>query len=81
MINSVKQVQRTSEEQIISVPPFKSAGTLQDALSGFHLSSFYLSDNKDDWRNVSFARYYGIKGIRMVKMKAKMMAKQQNRTD
>ena len=71
MINSVKQVQRTSEEQIINVPPFKTAGTLQDALSGFHLSSFYLSDNKDDWRNVSFARYYGIKGIRMVKNEGK----------
>ena len=26
-----------------------------------------MSDDEKDWRNVAFARYYGIKGIRMVK--------------
>lgn len=36
-------------------------------LSYFHLINFKLSSNENDWRNVAFSRYYGIKGIRMVK--------------
>lgn len=36
------------------------------ALSGFHLGSSAFSNNENDWKNVSFARYYHIKGIRLV---------------
>lgn len=35
--------------------------------SGLHIISYKLSDDEKNWRNVAFARYYGIKGIRMVK--------------
>lgn len=35
------------------------------ALSGFHLGSSAFSKNESDWKNVSFARYYHIKGIRL----------------
>lgn len=34
--------------------------------SHFHLINFNLSSNENDWSNVAFSRYYGIKGIRMV---------------
>ena len=34
-------------------------------LSGYRLLFYKMSDNENDWRNVAFARYYGIKGIRM----------------
>ena len=33
--------------------------------SGFHIPSFELSEDENRWENVAFARYYGIKGIRM----------------
>lgn len=33
--------------------------------SHFHLINFNLSSNENDWSNVAFSRYYGIKGIRM----------------
>lgn len=35
------------------------------ALSGFHLGNSAFSKNESDWKNVSFTRYYHIKGIRL----------------
>ena len=37
-------------------------------LSGYRLLFYKMSDDENDWRNVAFARYYGIKGIRMTKL-------------
>ena len=28
-----------------------------------------MSEDENDWRNVAFARYYGLKGIRMIEKK------------
>ena len=39
---------------------------LENFLSGFHTFENNMSDNENDWRNVAFARYYGIKGIRVI---------------
>ena len=36
--------------------------------SGFHLLFNELSENKNDCKNISFSRYFGIKGIRVVKL-------------
>ena len=38
-----------------------------EMLSGFHIPGFELSEDENNWVNVAFSRYYGIKGIRMVK--------------
>ena len=38
--------------------------------SYFHLIYSNLSPNENDWANVAFARYYGIKGISMVEKKS-----------
>ena len=35
--------------------------------SWFHLMKIEMSNNEKDWHNVAFSRYYGIKGIRVVK--------------
>ena len=35
-------------------------------LSGFHLLFYKMSVDEKDWRNVAFARYYGIKAVRMI---------------
>ncbi|MBQ7674208.1 MAG: hypothetical protein IJT36_06835 [Alphaproteobacteria bacterium] len=37
------------------------------SLSGQHMLFYEMSDDENDWRNVAFARYYDIKGIRMIK--------------
>ena len=40
--------------------------------SCFHIMTLEMSDNANDWRNVAFSRYYGIKGIRMMKKDAEI---------
>ncbi len=34
-------------------------------LSGFHAVKFELPNNPEDWKNIAYARYYGIMGIRV----------------
>ena len=67
LIAKAEQAHTNSAETILTVKPFKDSGALKDILSGFHLSYFDLSEDVNDWGNVAFARYYGIKGIRMVR--------------
>lgn len=35
-------------------------------ISGFHIASSDFSDDENDWRNVSFSRYYNIRGIQAI---------------
>lgn len=67
LIIEAKQAQISSANTFLTVSPFKDSGELQNYLSGFHLSYFDLSEDVNDWGNVAFARYYGIKGIRMMR--------------
>ena len=61
------QARKDGVKDILIVEPFEHSGRLKDLLSGYHLSYFALSDDMNDWRNVSFARYYSIKGIKVLK--------------
>ena len=65
IVSIVKQLE--NKDVIIEVKkPFKP--TLKDQLmSAYHIISLEISENEKEWKNVSFARYYGIKGIRIVK--------------
>ena len=36
-------------------------------VTGQHMPYYEMSENENDWRNIAFARYYGIKGVRMIK--------------
>lgn len=67
LITKAEQIHTSFADEILTVKPFKDSGALKDLLSGYHLSYFELSDNVSDWGNVAFARYYGIKGVRMVR--------------
>lgn len=66
MISEAKRMQANSADTILTVERFKDSGPLPNLLSGLHLSYFDLSEDINDWGNVAFARYYGIKGVRMV---------------
>ena len=46
----------------------KKVSSLYD-LFGYHVLEHHLSENENDWENVTFARYYGIGGIRIEKSK------------
>ena len=65
IINEARQLQTNSSNEVLVIKPFKEPDRLADLLSGYHLSNFSLSDDMNDWRNVSFARYYSIKGIKI----------------
>ncbi len=55
----------------IEVESFRPVHNVIDKLSHFHLIYYKMSPNEDDWSNVAFSRYYGIKGIRMIKRETK----------
>ena len=55
-----------AKQHIITVNALPPVHDVISKLSHFHLINFKLSSNENDWSNVAFARYYGIKGIRMV---------------
>lgn len=59
-------VKQEKANNIVNAKPFVSADKINERLSGFHLLGYELSEDENDWRNAAFARYYGIKGIRMV---------------
>ena len=67
LIDKAQQAHKNTTNDVLIVKPFKDSGALKDFLSGYHLSYYDLSEDENDWGNVAFARYYGIKGIRMVK--------------
>ena len=66
LISSVK-CSNYAKEKIIEVNQLRPVGDMVYNASCFHLMTVEMSDNENDWRNVAFSRYYGIKGIRMVK--------------
>lgn len=71
LLNCVKQADNKLKDDILQVKAFKNNDEKAEILSGFHILGFELSENESDWKNVAFARYYGIKGIRMVKPRKK----------
>ena len=54
-------------EQTLLVKPFRKPSRLGNLMSGFHIVENDLMDNENSWENVAFARYYRIKGIRVLK--------------
>lgn len=57
---------RQAKGSVITVRSLVPASEAIVTASGFHLLFFEMSEDEKDWRNVSFARYYGLKGIRMI---------------
>lgn len=65
----VQQAQKENKNEILEVKPFIVPPKMEEVMSGFHIPEIKLSDNENDWFNVAVARYYGIKGIRVIKDK------------
>ena len=61
---------KKSEEakgHVITVNALKPVGETLENASGLHIPSFEMLEDENFWSNVAFSRFYGIKGIRMVK--------------
>ena len=65
LIAYVKKERETTEDIILNIEPFDKPGRLANLLSGFHIIENELTENEDSWENVSFSRYYDIKGIQV----------------
>lgn len=61
----VMQLQPREKQGVLCVDPFRKVQQWESFLSGFHTFDNKMSEDAADWRNVAFARYYGIAGIRM----------------
>lgn len=61
---------KKSNIEVDSLPPIDD---IVYKASCFHIMTVEMSEDANDWRNVAFSRYYGIKGIRMIKRESENM--------
>lgn len=66
LLSFVKQ-ERLNGDKLLSVNSLAGNDKIKERFSGFHLLGYELSENENDWKNVAFSRYFGIKGVRMIK--------------
>lgn len=71
LLTVVKSIDIDKRDSVITVEAMKEPSDNEDLYTVLHTMSYELSDDENEWKNVAFARYYGIKGIRMVKEKGK----------
>ena len=67
ILTSANQMRTASERSILCVEPFREVSFPENLISGLHIPNYNLSTDENSWENVAFARYYGIKGIRIKK--------------
>ena len=61
-----------NESQVIlEVAPFPEPDKVENFLSGYHTFDINASKEVNSWTNVSFARYYGLKGISVLDVDGK----------
>jgi hypothetical protein len=68
LLSSVSALKNENKEKdvVLCVEPLKKTSRLEDFLSGFRMFENNLSEDPNSWENVAFARYYSIKGIRIL---------------
>ncbi len=64
-----QKAKNENSNEILLVKPFEEASKVEEFVSGFHIIINGLTEDENRWENVAFSRYYGIKGIRVVKEK------------
>ena len=65
MGNAIYQLINCGEADL-DVEPFSEPSKIKDFLSGKHAFNTNVTEDTNSWINVAFARYYGIKGVRVV---------------
>ena len=64
---AVDQLKQSPRKQILCVQPFRTVSFEENLASGLHIPNYDLDEDEYNWKNVAFARYYGIKGVRKIK--------------
>lgn len=65
----VNNIGNDKKDSVITVKAMVEPSDNESLYTVLHTISYELSEDENEWKNVAFARYYGIKGIRMVKAK------------
>ena len=65
IIYEARKLQENSSKEILIVKPLPMIDRLTYFLGGCHFSNLGISEDVNNWRNVSFARYYSIQGIKV----------------
>lgn len=63
---AAKQLKESSQKQVLCVQPFRAVTFEENLASGLHIPNYDLDEDEFSWKNVAFARYNGIRGIRKV---------------
>lgn len=68
LLSHVAALKRNGAEMqaVLDVEPFSEPSKIKDFLSGKHAFNTNVTEDTNSWINVAFARYYGIKGVRVV---------------
>lgn len=66
IIFSAQRARYETGNEVLEVNKIEKSSNTKDLLSGFHTVVYELTADENDWINISFARYYSIKGIRMI---------------
>lgn len=64
---SYVQNSEQAKENIITVQALNPVSEVLINASGLHIPAFEMFEDEKFWSNVAFSRYYGIKGIRMIR--------------
>lgn len=66
MNDFLKTLSLVKTNSVINMKPLRKASSLEEQLSGFHLLYYNLSTEENNPSNTAFARYYKLKGVRMI---------------
>ena len=67
LIESIKQLDEEQKSRVITVKKIEPPSEHEDLYTTLHLLRYDISEDECEWKNVAFARYYHIKGIRSQK--------------
>ena len=68
LLSDVAALKRNGTEMqtVLCAEPFPEPSKIKDLLSGKHTFDMNVTPETNSWINVAFARYYGIKGVRVL---------------
>lgn len=67
ILSLAKQMKNSSVLNVLCVEPFREVSFSENLISGLHVPNYNFAEEVNSWKNVAFARYYGVKGIRLIK--------------
>ena len=65
VVASARQME--AKDCVLTISPFKEPSLAEHVMSAYHVTGLGITEDEKDWKNVAFTKYYGIKGIRVLK--------------